>query len=100
MADQPENYQFNSPDELLKYLKEKSDDIDRLTVPVKADILFTGPEGQQIVDRNVGAILNLCDGRSIVIAPETANALLNDGILNRLGIEIKLDNRVDPSSGN
>lgn len=91
MADVPESFQFETSDQLLEYLREHTDDIDSVVIPVQEGITFVGPQGQQMPMKNIGAILNRCAGGPLVIHREDAAMLINDGVLQRLRIKCILD---------
>jgi len=92
MADTPEDGFFNSSDELLKYLRDKVDDIDSVVIPINpAPMQITDAQGRpRRTMRGVGAQIRLCDGRFLLVHPQDAEMLINDGILQRLKIKCQL----------
>ena len=90
--DKPEKRQFKAPQDLLQYLREKADDIDCVQIPVDVNpVRFSSADGAQVgAMANVGALLTLCSGESLVVGREDAEMLINDGILQRLNIVVKI----------
>ena len=88
MTDQPEFTNFGSSDKLLAYIKEKSDDLERVEIlPPGAGIRYKG----QLVGTTQEFQMMLCligDQRK-VIGQRDAELLLNDGILSRMNIRIE-----------
>ena len=71
--------------ELVKIIQEQSDDIAKVVVPQHPYILL---EGEQV---EAGLVIHLISGRLRIIPNKTdAEAVLNDGILNRMRIKIEL----------
>jgi hypothetical protein len=48
------------------------------------------PEGQRQFHNNAGALIRLGDGTSLLIHREDAEVLLNEGILQRMNLPIRL----------
>lgn len=90
MSEGFESTRFESVEELMRYLKEKTDDIELVSIPVPATIQFTGPQGQRVNAPNCGGIVELCTGQRITIHRDDMQLLINDGILQRLSIPIEL----------
>src|SRR5436190_16967655 len=92
MSDQPESGRFETSEQLLRYLKDKVDDIDSILIPIQEKLQITDANGRpKQVAKNMGAWIKLCDGRSIMISRDDAAMLINDGILQRLKIKCVLD---------
>ena len=91
MEEQPFNTEFPSSEELLAYLREHSDDIENVTIPVRPYVAFHIPEGRRFKADNVGAVIKLCSGRALVIHRDDAAMLINDGVLQRMKIKCVLD---------
>lgn len=91
MDDKPEVNKFGSTEALLKELKERSDDFEKA-------VLFH--PGGYITDRNgvqvmgpfphYALVFTLASGQSKAIFGADVEAVLNDGILNRMRIPIEL----------
>jgi hypothetical protein len=75
----------------LAYLREHTDDIDLVSIPVQQGAAFGGPGGHKIQMAGVGAVLKTCSGRRLAISRDDAEVLINDGVLQRLKIRCKLD---------
>jgi hypothetical protein len=91
MTDIPENQRFESDEELLAFLRERTDDIEAVIIPVQEGVEFVGPQGQRVRMPNVGAILQMCSGEQASLHREDAEMLINDGVLQRLRIKCVLD---------
>jgi transcriptional regulator of aromatic amino acid metabolism len=89
MSEFPEE-RFGTSAELLKLLRERSDDFDRVEMMVVNDLLLTGPEGQTKIAKNCCCTIRLCNGTRLLIHRDEFETLLNDGILQRLKIPISL----------
>ncbi len=85
-----EQKRFSSVDALLRDLQERSDDMDSMTIQVANGIHTVGPQGERQFHPNAGGFIRLCDGSHIMIHREDAEALLNDGILQRMKIPCRL----------
>jgi hypothetical protein len=90
MSEVPEDRRFSSSDELLKFLREQVDDIDRVVIPVQEAVEVRKQTETQVVS-NVGAVVKLCSGNSFFLTREDAAMLINDGVLQRLKIKCVLD---------
>lgn len=88
--DEFEQKRFASVGALIREIQERSDDIESVTIQVANGIYVTGPEGQRQFCRNAGAFIRLCNGSSLLIHRDDAEALLNDGILQRMKLPCKL----------
>lgn len=85
-----ENFGFKSTEDLIAYIKQRSDDIKEVTLSVANGLLMIGPQGDQKYFRGaVGNVMHI-GGDSFVISTEDAEALINDGILSRLRVPIRL----------
>jgi hypothetical protein len=91
MSDVPEDRQFKSAEEMLRFLKEHVDDIENVVIPVQEAVEVRGPQGERRVTNGVGAWIKLCGGNSMMISRDDAAMLINDGVLQRLRIKCVLD---------
>lgn len=82
--------EFTTSEQLLRRLQERSDDFEHITVMVVNDIPIKGPQGQGRLVKNCCALIKLCNGESLVIHRDEFEVLLNEGILQRLKIPLKL----------
>lgn len=72
---------------LLRYLQERSDDIEKVVVPQHPYIVFP-TTGERV---EAGLVIHLVGGDlKIIPNKQDAEAVLNDGILNRMKIKIEL----------
>jgi hypothetical protein len=81
---------FRSSADLLKRLQEGSDDFDSVTIMVSNDMPMQNAEGRVEVAADCCSMIHTCNGGSFLIHREELEALLNDGILQRMKIPIKL----------
>jgi len=89
----PEDFEtdrYLTAEELLKALQERADDFDGVTIAVPEKMLLKGPQGRRIVVENVCGSISLCNGRKLLIHREDLEILLNNGIIQRLGIPISV----------
>ncbi len=52
--DKPSVNRFKSSEEMLAFLREKTDDIDSVVIPVREGVASRGPQGQVLEQYNVG----------------------------------------------
>lgn len=90
MSGHPKDERFSSSEELMKYLRERVDDIDSVVIPVQEEVQVTGP-GWSERWRNIGAIIKMCDGTKRGISRDDAATLINDGVLQRMRIKCVVD---------
>lgn len=82
-----ELWNAGSTSELVKHIQEQSDDIEKVVIPQHPYIVMQ-PTGEQV---EAGLVIHLISGRlKIIPNKEDAEAVLNDGILNRMKIRIEL----------
>ena len=87
MSESPEMRRFRSSEELMAYLRETSDDMVSVTIPVQPKVDIIDPQGKrERVVRDVGAIIATSSGRSLLFHREDMQMLLNDGLLVRMKI--------------
>ncbi len=91
MDEQTYNSEFQSSEDLLEFLREHSDDIDIVIIPVQTIVEFRSPTGKRLKANKVGAVLKMCSGRSQVINRDDDAMLINDGVLQRMKIKCVLD---------
>jgi len=87
---QPEFVNFGSSEKLLTYVKERSDDIERVVIPLSPKWLGDKLGNPIAPLPSFGMALHMIDGSKKVLTREDAEILLNDGLLNRLRIRIEL----------
>ena len=79
-----------TPAEFLKHLQELTDDTESVSVAIMDHVRHKKNDGSTKEYSGVGAVLNLCDGGTRVISIEDAERLINDGVLQRMKIKIRL----------
>lgn len=77
---------FSTAAEVVQRLNIKSDDVQGVVIPVAEGIYLDVPESEPQFARDAAAFIQLLDGRSLLIPRDEAEKLINDGILQRLGI--------------
>lgn len=85
-----ESERFASVDELLSMLRERSDDFTEIRIQVPKDILLRGPRGETKVAADCCGSIHLCSGKSLLIHRQDLEILVNDGLLQRLRIPVRL----------
>lgn len=85
-----EGYEFDSPEDLINWIREKTDDLQEVQIPLATNVGVVSSNGEQVLTKGAGAILLFINGRQSIIRIEDAEALINDGVLHRMGIKIKL----------
>ncbi len=86
---------FGSSDELLKFLKERVDDIDKAVINCCDEVGWTYPDGRRVgpistKDNDIGMVLCLVTNQQAIVSKADATMLLNDGLLNRMNIRIEV----------
>jgi hypothetical protein len=83
---------FGSSEKLLRFVQEKSDDIEKAVVYChdRIEITLPGRMPQVCPTANIGMILYFPTSGPIAITKGDAALVLNDGILNRMGIRIEI----------
>ena len=72
---------------LMQYIREKADDIEKAVIPQHLSIVFHNSKEQV----QAGLVFHLVSGEILIVREkQDAEAVLNDGILNRLNIRIEL----------
>ena len=89
VEERPRYEKFASSEELLAFIKEKSDDIDRVVIPQMSELQISYRGMPVTKTDKVGMILHMIDHMSVLV-PSDAEMVLNDGILNRMNIKIEL----------
>ena len=72
---------------LLQYIRERTDDIEKAVIPQHLSVVFH--PGEEEVE--AALVLHLISGETLIVQEKAdAEAVLNDGILNRMKIRIEL----------
>ena len=80
---------FASFEEVIRVLQELSDDFESVEIPVPVSVQMQ-IASCDVTAKSVGALIRRVGGGQMVLNVETTERLLNDGILNRMGIPVKL----------
>jgi hypothetical protein len=80
---------FGSSEAALRYIQEKSEDIEKAVIPQSLTILVSAP-GMPNTELEAGMVLHMLNGHRKIIHPVDAELILNDGILHRMKIKIEL----------
>jgi len=82
--------EFSSSKELLQRLQERSDDFEYVEMLVTDDMILRGPSNETRLAKNCCGFIRTCTGESLLIHREELQAILNDGVLQRMKIPIRL----------
>lgn len=88
---------FGSTEAVVNYVKERSDDLEKVVVPQSPELDISDSTGRT-TRRPVGMILHFIGDRQQHLHPVDAERLLNDGIFNRMKIRIVLSNQLCQTS--
>jgi len=80
---------FGTTEKLIRFIQEKSDDLEFVEIP-QSPTMVGVEDGIKVSQRIVGMILYFAGGKKSLLTSNDAEALLNDGLLNRMKIKIKL----------
>lgn len=82
---------FTTPGELLRYVQERSDDLEKVVIPQFHPFHLVDPTGKTVaIWEGVGMVLYFALGGRKVLNREDAERVLNDGILHRMKVRIEL----------
>ena len=88
MADDFGMKDFGSSEKLLDYIKEKSDDVEKVVIVGKGAVLaYCGVPQAEFTETKMMFVF--VGGERFFIGKEDAEIVLNDGILNRMKIKIE-----------
>src|SRR5947209_6658421 len=85
---------FGSSENLLKHLQERSDDIEYVTIP-QSPYIERRKDGVTLGKSVVGMLVHFVGGDKWELSPHDAEILLNDGILKRMKIRIRITNPME-----
>lgn len=87
----PRDEQFPSQEALIQELKGRIDDVESVVLPIAGAIQITNAAGLPVRQMTgVGGQIKYISGESVIIHVEDMEAMINDGVLYRMGIKIKL----------
>jgi hypothetical protein len=88
MTEDRDSINFGSSDKLLAFIKERSDDIEKVVIlPPGTLVMDAGKHVETLQEFQM--MLFLVNNRRTVIGQQDTELLLNDGILNRMKISIE-----------
>ncbi len=93
-----ENKFKGTTQQIVQVIKDKADDISEVVIGVHGKIPMHGPAGQYEERKGAGTI-NFVDGDIKIVDARALEAMLNDGLLNRLRIKIRLIPLADRGEG-
>jgi hypothetical protein len=92
MAEGFESFNFGSSEALLGFIQERSEDIERVEIYGPGFTLnYVGQPVYTLPDFTM--MLYFMDGQRKIITRDDAEIVLNDGILNRMGIKVGFPRR-------
>ena len=90
MADDRPTYRdFGGAEALVRYVQERSGELERVVIPTSPSVLHH--RGEPVANMSTaGMLLCYAGGGRELLSKADAEALLNDGVLNRMRIRIEL----------
>jgi hypothetical protein len=79
-----------TPEELLRYLEVRAKDVRGATIPPRRPTVLAFEGVPQGTVPNVGMLLQLTD-KTLLLPPNLAESLVNDGFLTRHGIPLRFE---------
>ena len=89
MADKFTDENFGSPEKLLAYIKEKSDDIDKALIFGPGAVLIASNGKRTWKSPEFGMMFAFVNGEQKMMGSDDAEMVLNEGILTRMKIKIE-----------
>jgi hypothetical protein len=86
----PENQSFNSPDDLIRHVKSRADDIEAVWIVFDNAIQIRGIDGIKTVKLNVAGVITYCASPATMYHAVDLERLLNDEGIRRLRIPFRL----------
>jgi hypothetical protein len=86
----PPPHNHGSSDNLIKYIKTRSDDIDAIWIVFDNAMVTTNVDGSIDETRDVAAVIQYCDGSTSMIHAVDTELVLNDEGIRRLRIPFRL----------
>jgi len=82
---------FPTQEELINELKSKMDDVESVVLPIASELQVVNAAGHQVRRASgAGGQIKYINGESIFIHRDDMEAMINDGVFQRIGIKIKL----------
>lgn len=91
MSDKPKEEHFDDPAAFIKEIQERSDDIEKVVIypPGFSLVNAKGQRASHAIPQMI-MLLHKVNGETLIVGAESAEHILNDGILNRMRIKIQL----------
>jgi hypothetical protein len=93
MVEMPEFFDFGSSEKLLEYIKERSDDIEKVVILPPGVALHYMGQQMGPPQQGFSMMLHFVGGKREQICQADAEILLNDGILSRMKLKIEFMRR-------
>ena len=87
--DGPQLEDFGSTEALLKEIQERSDDIEKAVILPPGFVFTYLGQAKSLPLKQFGLVLHFANERKVIFGDDVA-VVLNDGILNRMRIQIEL----------
>ncbi len=92
MAEDVRVHDFGDSQRVLAFIQERSKEFEHVVIPQLPYLTLTH-DGIDYTNVEVGMVLEFMGGDREFITPRDAEIVLNDGVLNRLKIQIRLRNQ-------
>jgi hypothetical protein len=83
-------FKYGSPDELIRHIKERADDIDAIWIVFDNKVKKQDADGTSTTLMGVAGVIRYCDGSSSLVHAVDAEMILNDDGIRRLRIPFRL----------
>lgn len=94
MAEDIRVHDFGDSQRVLAFIQERSKELEHVVIPQLPSLTLTN-DGVHYTNVEVGMVLEFMGGDREFITPRDAEVVLNDGVLNRLKVEIRLRNQAE-----
>jgi hypothetical protein len=89
MGDEDDIIRLGGSDEVLRFIQERSDDIDKAVILRGQIVTFRDKEGVE-TRYEAGLVLFLCDESTYLVHPQDTVKVLEDGIFERMRIKTEI----------
>ncbi len=94
MSEDTKVLDFGDGQRVLAYIQQRSKDLVYVVIPQLPCLTLTN-DGVHYTNVEVGMVLEFVGGGREFLTPGDAEVVLNDGLLNRLKLEIRLRNQAE-----
>ena len=94
MAEDIRVHDFGESQRVLAFIQERSKELQHVVIPQLPSLTLTH-DSVHYTNVEVGMVLEFIGGDREFLTPRDAEIVLNDGILNRLTIEVRLRNQAE-----